>query len=397
MTTLRKQGYNITGDGSFVETYSDVSNPNYKYTKLKDRLQADYSDLINRRMSYDARLSLLNEQYMLDEKANSFSTTRIRKVEYVAIPTTGNDSDDATLLAQYEAKVATYVSTSTYASFKALAIELEDIYNQYRFDKLAEDFAPINFKALSMTVGDKTYAGSDPYDYLAKADEFDYTDRYINIYSATKRYKQIPTFACDAGGANCVVTVAYVEDILGDYEFDGAAYVAVTPYQKSEVDEVKNKINSYSNSGAQSIYMGYETRQQTIFNAKYYTEKVGLNTTAFGTTINANIDTQLFKAWGDVKKATLTVGGTDYETSFLDYFGTNKAIFKTDGSFYLVHVTNINTDSDDALKAEGAKALATVSANVKDAIKFYLEEYNLMVHEEALYDFLGSNYGFTHD
>ncbi len=395
VTDLRKQGYNITGNNRFIETYSDISNPNYKYEKLKDNLQADYSDLIARKFNYDARLQLLNEQYILSQKASHFSSTRIRKVEYVALPTTGVDSDDTTLLAQYEAKLNQYISTDDYDSFKALVVEIESIYNEYKLKKLAEDFAIINYKAQAMTLMDKTYAGNDPYDYLAKSYEYDYMNKYINIYDSAKRYKQVPTFTCTP---NCVVTVAYVEDILGNYEStDGVTFNAVTPYLSSEVDAVKSKITSYSSSGTQSIYVGYETRQLNIMNSKYYTEKVGLNTTSFGTTITTDIDTQVFKTWGDVKLATVSIGGTDYPTQFLDFSGTNKAIFKNNGTYYIVKVTNINADSDAALKAEGAKSLATISANVKDALKYYFGEYNLSIHEEDLYTYLNTNYGYTID
>ena len=396
--SLRQQGYNITGEGRFVETYNDLSDPNYKYGNLKDRLQADYSDLINRKLSYDARVALLNEQYILQQRANSFTTTRIRKVEFVALPTTGNDTDDATLLAQYEAKVNDFVATDTYATFQDLAVDLEDVYRQYRFKKLAEDFAPINFKALDMTSDNRNYALNDPFDYLAKSYEFDFIDKYINIYSSLKRYSQIPTFTYDSLTDQWVVTVEYVEDILGDYaSSDGINFVAVTPYQQSKIDAVKSKITSYSNGGAQSIYMGYELRQQEVYNARYFKERVGLNTTAFGTTVTSSIDTQLFRAWGDVNFATLTVGSDDFETSFLDYYGTNKAIFKLEGTFYLIQVTNINAQSDDELKAEAAKSLASISANVKDALKFYMSEYNLILHEQALYDYLVSTYGYTKD
>lgn len=398
VSALRNQGFDITGNGRFVETYTDLTNPNYKYGKLKDRLLADYSDLITRKIDYDVRLALLNEQYILDERATSFSSTRIREVEYVALPATGNDSDDALLLAQYNAKIDEYVSTQNFTSFQELATTLEEIYQDYRFKKLAEDFAPINFKALDMTALDKNYTAGDPHAYLANEHEFDFIDTYINLYSPAKRYHQVPTFSFDAVLNEWVVDVTYVEDILGDYESgDGITYVEVTPYQKSKVDAVKSKMTAYSNGGSQSIYLGYESKQQEIYNTKYFSEKVGLNTTAFGTTITSSIDTQLFKAWGDVNLTTLSVGGQDYATSFLDYSGTNKAIFKSEGSFYLIKVGNINADSPAALKAKGAKALAKVSANVKDAVKFYVKENNLMIHEEALYNYLVSTYGYSKD
>lgn len=392
INALRKQGYNISADEFYVETFADLKDPNYKYTDLVDHLKGDYSDLINRKFAYDARLELLKEQYILQEKETLFTTTRIRKVEYIALPSLGNDSDDSKLVATLESKVQNYLVTEN-SNFKDLSLELEEAYREYKLDSLAKEFAPINYKALDMEEDNKKYEEGDLYGHLALDYEYDYTDRYINVYS--KRYRQEQIFT-DVGG-NIQIELRYVEDILGNYEKnENGDYVKVdNPYLESKVSEVKSRMSTYSNNGARSIYLGYEEKQQNIYNTKYYTKKVGLNTSAFGTTITSDIDAQVFKAWTSVNLVKYQKEGLPKDSNLLDYYGTNDAVFKVDGTFYVVKVTNVSADSDELLKLEGAKALTQVSANVKDALKHYMTTYNLLVHEEALYTYLENTYSYT--
>lgn len=157
----------------------------------------------------------------------------------------------------------------------------------------------------------------------------------------------------------------------------------------AHTDEVKSELSSeikeYSNSGVQSIFTGYELKKLALQNIIYYYSKVG--TDEGSTLIASDLDTKIFK-----EESAMLKNSNGF---LLAQSGSDEVVIKgSDSQYYIIKVNIINANSSIEDKRKGAKALAKNTSNTKGAIAYYLEQYNVKVHEQSLYEYIDTTYDF---
>ncbi len=153
-----------------------------------------------------------------------------------------------------------------------------------------------------------------------------------------------------------------------------------------EKNEIEDLIKTYSNDNQTSFAKGHEIQLRVLDNAKYFYEDVGANEGA--TLIDPLIDELLFKSGS---KLALNSNGFLLATS-----GSDSIVIKgSDAYYYIVKVKVIDANSSNEDKKLGAKALAKNSANTRNAVQYYLNKYNVTVHEDSLYSYLDEIYHYT--
>ena len=333
--SLRNQGYKIPDLEEGQQYYEESDTELVGYAGLSSKLTADYSDYFEQKADYDIYTQLLKEEYILSQKTSYFSndSKRIRSIQYFAF--TPNDANQASLIQeQLEGKLSDSKMSSK--DFKTLAeTTFQNIVVESEMDKIAKDYAIINYKPESeMTEVEKKYK-----------------DLAINIY-------------------------------------DGSEY---TDAQKTKVKEA---MGTYTNSGAYPKEYGYYLKQLEARTNLHYTEKTVTNDNS-GSAIASAVDTKLFKTNSESLE----------KSNFLDFTDRGNKVFKAgeDGTYYVVRYNIID---DELLKKENktveeqkqlvdaANALTKNSTNVKNAITYYLEDKNVNIYEEGLFNYLKETFGF---
>ncbi len=363
--SLQSQGYNVVPKNNaapFEETISSLVG----YKHLKTLLTYDYSEY-EAELSKDLYLNLLNEEYILSQRANDGASTsyftgkKVRKVEYFRF-TPANSSEATKYSQDFEEIIAANLALATPETFKTLVTKdggLEDQWKLKQLKDLAKDFAMINAKA----------AGYDSLTPVAvnEAAEYALPTKYA---TSVKNYE-----------------LEYANDTI--YGFRDI-YSAGNTYDVTQKGEVKTKLDTYSSSGTKSIYKGYYLKQLDIITTNYFTEKCTTSDNA--AVINSTVNTAL----EDMKKMYKTTGGVT--TSYIDLYETDTAVFKADSAYYVMTAVAINDSSTAAEKKEAAKVLAEVSSNVKNAIYYYLtdltEKGKLEINNQDIYDYLNETYNY---
>lgn len=393
VNSLRKQGYDIVvpeGQDLYAETETSL----LMYDKLSDKLVADYTDYINKVVMYDVYVELMKEEYILTVKPSYFKETskQIRKVQYFSW--TPSDSIVAADIADdFETQLRAAMTNGTSydeltdAEFKTLVTgTFENATKFYQYKDLAKDFAAIN---------------SDPTEDIAAGyyDQTYYNKTYKDVFEYAK-YDYSTTLDTNGNGST--------QD-----EVDAKYIELYNKYTEAEKSNVTTLLGTYSNSGAYSIDYGYDLKKLAIKSTTNFVEKVGTSDDTSGTIINSNIDTRLLKTSYNSNLKLVDYDSSN-KTSFLDYYDNDTIVFVESGTYYVVKVSVINADvlleendsgdlvatetSNIALAVEGAKALANSSTNTKSAISYYLElEADDLIHDQDLYDYLESTYGYSID
>lgn len=373
VNSLRNSGYNIVvgPEGYYEETIDSLLGHDDLATKLK----CDYSALINEKLIKDIYTELLKEEYIFtkhiktdgtvtnilqstdrydDDDYSAYSKTKY--VEYFSY-TPGKASEASEINDQLVAKLEDLINTlptgTTKVSKDAFETlvndEFESIIEAYELEKLAEDFATINYKAAKNEYAVGTY-------------EDNFKGEYLDIYDETEKAK-----------------------LTAD-----------------EISEAKTAISTYSGNGSYSIYHGYDLKKIETMNKTYYKDLVVSSKSS--SIINTSIDSKLKLSNSDLP---LT------ENGFLDYYNNGNPLFKLDGTYYIVRVEPIynykyvSGSGDDIVKEsssaeailDAVELLATHSSYTSNTVKYYLDlfhkEGKLAIHNEEVYEYLHSTYSFT--
>jgi hypothetical protein len=135
---LLSQGFDITCNTTpFIGTKADLPI----YGNLRSALTCDYSDFINRRVNRDIGVSILNEEFILSQRATFFANKQIREVKYFVFDPVGFTSAEQ-FANDYSAKF------QTGTSFENIVLGVNGLENEWRnlkFEDTARDFAVIDF------------------------------------------------------------------------------------------------------------------------------------------------------------------------------------------------------------------------------------------------------------
>jgi hypothetical protein len=135
---LLSQGFDVTcGSNPFIGTKADLPI----YGNLRSALTCDYSDYINRKVNRDIGVSILNEEFILSERATFFTNKQIREVKYFVFDPVGFTSAEQ-FANEYSAKF------QTGTSFENIVLGVNGLENEWRnlkFEDSARDFAVIDF------------------------------------------------------------------------------------------------------------------------------------------------------------------------------------------------------------------------------------------------------------
>ena len=121
-TDLRRQGYAVTCDQGYSSDYED--------------LKCDYTDYKERSVRKTVLKDMLNEQYIIDEKATLIRDRRIREVEYLILTYTDKTKNKAIELM---AKFQDLIVSDSDVGFEAFATE----WNDYRKSLIDDEVAKI--------------------------------------------------------------------------------------------------------------------------------------------------------------------------------------------------------------------------------------------------------------
>lgn len=119
---LRRQGYAVTCDQGYSTDYED--------------LKCDYTDYKERSVRKTVLKDMLNEQYIIDEKATLIRDRRIREVEYLILTYTDKTKNKAIELM---AKFQDLIVSDSDVGFEAFATE----WNDYRKSLIDDEVAKI--------------------------------------------------------------------------------------------------------------------------------------------------------------------------------------------------------------------------------------------------------------
>ncbi len=183
-----------------------------------------------------------------------------------------------------------------------------------------------------------------------------------------------------------VQKIAELDENFGMIDPDSTFYidpngVGVTEAQKADI---KTRINTYSANGSYSIYHGYNLAKRVIEDTSFLVSKVGTSDDA--TIIDSVIDPLL-------KKSASTIE-LDDNGMLTSPFDSTSIVLKSGSDYYFVHVTLIDATSNTSLKREAARALAQTSGNVRNAITYYLEQFNVKAYEQSIYDYINEQYDY---
>jgi len=135
---LLSQGFDITCNSTpFIGTKADLPI----YGNLRSALTCDYSDFINRKVNRDIGLSILNEEFILSQRATFFANKQIREVKYFVFDPVGFTSAEQ-FANEYSAKF------QAGTSFENIVLGVNGLENEWRnlkFEDTARDFAVIDF------------------------------------------------------------------------------------------------------------------------------------------------------------------------------------------------------------------------------------------------------------
>jgi hypothetical protein len=135
---LLSQGFDVTcGSNPFIGTKADLPI----YGNLRSALTCDYSDYINRKVNRDIGVSILNEEFILSERATFFANKQIREVKYFVFDPVGFTSAEQ-FANEYSAKF------QTGTSFENIVLGVNGLENEWRnlkSEDAARDFAVIDF------------------------------------------------------------------------------------------------------------------------------------------------------------------------------------------------------------------------------------------------------------
>lgn len=356
INSLTKSGYVISKKEAepFVETIDNYVG----YNHLKEKLTYDYSKF-EEKLTKDYYIELLNEEYILTQRAaNSsfyFTNRNVRKVQYFSWTPT-NSSERIRYADIFQNYIdAGIVAEKDFESLATGAGGLEEQWKTKQLKDLAEDFAVINAYAADF-FGTGAKAVNENAEYPLPA-----------AYSAT--------------------IIAYEKSAeVAAHETKGFRNVyAPNTYNESQKEEVKNKMLSYSNSGAHSIYEGYYQKQLEIINNKLFKKTIGSSdsSTIISSTIN---------------DAIIDVSPLYKNTNYIDITESGTMILKSESNNYVITVEKIDDDSDAAEKKIAVKELAKASSNVKNCVYFYLtslsESGQFEVNNEDVYNYLNKTYGY---
>jgi hypothetical protein len=153
-------------------------------------------------------------------------------------------------------------------------------------------------------------------------------------------------------------------------------------------DKTKTIENKYTNNNAYSIEYGKQQAYKAIDDSKLVTTKTLSFTStnaAFDTETNNLIKNADFVEIGGVKYVPYSV---DRDSIIINYVANSQ--------YTIIRVLDvISADSNMASKIKAARVLAQSSANVKDSLLHYFEEYNLSVHDQDVADYLEATYSYT--
>ena len=300
-------------------------------------------------------VDLLKEEYVRSQKATGtttyFKNKDIRVVEYFSY-TPANSTDANKFASEFQAKIDAAIEAGT--SFKELVTGengLEFAWKVQKLDDLAKEFAMIN-KLATEGKGvneDEQYPLPTAYAAAVKAAEL----KYVN--DSNYGFRDIYT-------AN------------GKANFDA-----------SEISEAKEKLNSYSSNGTQSIYKGYYAKQLDVLNTTYYTKTYY---TADSTSLISSSVVDALEDWDKLYNGS----------AYLDVNNTGTPVYKNGSTYYVISATKIDDNSSDADIKVACQQLAKYNSNVKNAIYYYLtsltEEGKLSIHYQDVYDYLNSTYSY---
>jgi hypothetical protein len=135
---LLSQGFDITCNSApFIGTKADLPI----YGNLRSALTCDYSDFINRKVNRDIGLSILNEEFILSERATFFVNKQIREVKYFVFDPVGFTSAEQ-FANDYSAKF------QAGTSFENIVLGVNGLENEWRnlkSEDVERDFAVIDF------------------------------------------------------------------------------------------------------------------------------------------------------------------------------------------------------------------------------------------------------------
>ena len=136
--SLLNQGFDIScNNAPFIGTKADLPI----YGNLRSALACDYSDFINRRVNREIGISILNEEFILSQRANFFANKQIREVKYFVFDPVGFTSAEQ-FANEYSAKF------QSGTSFENIVLGVNGLENEWRnlkFEDAARDFAIIDF------------------------------------------------------------------------------------------------------------------------------------------------------------------------------------------------------------------------------------------------------------
>jgi hypothetical protein len=135
---LLSQGFDVTCSSTpFLGTKADLPI----YGNLRSALTCDYSDYINRKVNRDIGISMLNEEFILSQRATFFANKQIREVKYFVFDPVGFTSAE-----QYANEYSAKFQTGT--SFESIVLGTNGLENEWRnlkSEDAARDFAVIDF------------------------------------------------------------------------------------------------------------------------------------------------------------------------------------------------------------------------------------------------------------
>lgn len=135
---LLSQGFDITCNSTpFIGTKADLPI----YGNLRSALTCDYSDFINRKVNRDIGLSILNEEFILSERATFFTNKQIREVKYFVFDPVGFTSAE-----QFAFVFSAKFQTGN--SFENVVLGVNGLENEWRnlkSEDVERDFAVIDF------------------------------------------------------------------------------------------------------------------------------------------------------------------------------------------------------------------------------------------------------------
>ena len=376
---LISQGYKVSKkDGETELTpYRETGAELLGKDKLTDKLGYDYSDYVAEK-SKEVKLTLLKEEYVRTQKGydadgkiitSYFSSTKkFRNVEYFEFTPELKDR------LEFNNKFTTAIKefdqdSDTFRTFvyDTLAVE----WKCKQLDDLAKDFALINGKA-GLVNEDSEYPLPAVYTTAAEASELAWE-------TGDEKYSYRPIYTAE----------------------DRAELTA------EQIEEVKEKLNEYSNSGKQSIYKGYYLKQLAIVTADFYHKSTYC--TESSNVINATV-TNAIKSVNDYK---YSFGDGDNKTTLniLDINKTGSPVYKSGDTSYVIYSSELDFtaqqqgESQEDFEArvqpqviEACKVLATSSSNVKNCWYYYLTELEnsgkFSVNWQDVYDYLNTTYSF---